>query len=308
MIDRCYIEITNVCNLDCDFCPKHSRSRRLMSLDEFELVTDRIRDRVCFVYFHLMGEPMLHPQLPQFIRIARDKGFKTVLTSNGTLLDRAMDLLDSLPHKVQLSLHSHEGNARSGSLQEYADRVMQFATRAAGQGTCVVLRLWNQGGKSAENDAIVQMLEQYVPRPWRERPDGFRMCDNLYLEFDRKFKWPNDDNQNLETSSDRNIEISNNQNIEISKNREIGKPQYFCKALLKQIGVLADGTLVPCCLDHNGNVALGNLFQQTLDEILNSPRAQALVKGFEHHAAVEPLCQNCESALARNSFRGHKRS
>lgn len=291
MIDRCYIEITNVCNLDCDFCPKHSRRHRLMSMDEFNLITDRIRGRVCFVYFHLMGEPMLHPLLPQFIQIARDKGFKTVLTSNGTLLDRAMELLDSLPHKVQLSLHSHEGNARGGSLQEYADRVMQFATKAAAHGTCVVLRLWNQGGRSEQNEALTSMLEQYVPRPWRERPDGFRMCDNLYLEFDRKFQWPNEGNRDLEESRDRK---ENN--------------QYFCKALLKQIGVLADGTLVPCCLDHNGDVALGNLLQQSLDEILESPRAQSLVKGFEHHAAVEPLCQNCESALARNSFRGHKRS
>lgn len=287
-----------------------------MSVDEFELVTDRIRDRVSFVYFHLMGEPMLHPLLPQFIRIARDKGFKTVLTSNGTLLDRAMDLLDSLPHKVQLSLHSHEGNARGGSLQDYADRVMRFATRAAAQGTCVVLRLWNQGGKSAENDEIVQILEQYVPRPWRERPDGFRMCDNLYLEFDRKFQWPNEENIDLEISNHRLIDISrnreidksNDREIEKSNDREIEKKQFFCKALLKQIGVLADGTLVPCCLDHNGDVALGNLFQQSLDEILDSPRAKALVKGFEHHTAVEPLCQNCESALARNSFRGHKRS
>lgn len=279
-----------------------------MSLEEYDLVTDRIRDRVSFVYFHLMGEPMLHPLLPQFIRIARDKGFKTVLTSNGTLLDRAMDLLDSLPHKVQLSLHSHEGNARGGSLQDYTDRVMQFATQASAHGTCVVLRLWNQGGKSAENEAIVRMLETYVPRPWRERPDGFRMCDNLYLEFDRKFQWPNDDNRNLDSSNNRVIGEPKPREIEESNNRDLEKPQYFCKALLKQIGVLADGTLVPCCLDHNGDIVLGNLFKQSLDEILDSPRAQALIKGFEHHAAVEPLCQNCESAIARNSFRGHKRS
>lgn len=291
-IDRCYIEITNVCNLSCDFCPKHTRKNRFMSLEEFDLVTDRIRDRVIFVYFHLMGEPMLHPLLPDFIRIARQKGFKTVLTSNGTLLDRAMDLLESLPHKVQLSLHSHEVNAHVESLQDYADRVMNFAMPAAQQGTCVVLRLWNQGGKSLQNDALVQMLEKYVPRPWHERPDGFRMCDNIYLEFDRKFQWPNERNEAI-GKSDFTIASST---------------EYYCKALIKQIGILADGRLVPCCMDHNGDVSLGNLFHQSLDEILSSPRACALVEGFVHHSAVEPLCQRCESALVHNSFRGHKRS
>lgn len=282
MIDRCYIEITNTCNLDCHFCPKHQRKRRQLSAEEFDLLTDKVRGKVCFLYFHLMGEPLLHPLLPQFITMAREKGFKTVLTSNGTLLHRAMNLLDTLPHKVQLSLHSHESNAR-GELSSYMEEVMNFATQAAAKGTCVVLRLWNQGGMDKENEQVMDYLAEYVPRPWKERPDGFRLCDNLYLEFDRKFEWP-------------------------SANASSAKREVFCKALLKQIGVLSDGSLVPCCLDHNGDVVLGNLFHQSLEEILSSPRAQAMIEGFQHHTATEALCLNCESALVRNSFRGKARS
>ena len=282
MIDRCYIEITNTCNLDCHFCPKHQRKRRQLSAEEFDLLMDKVRGKVCFLYFHLMGEPLLHPLLPQFITMAREKGFKTVLTSNGTLLHRAMNLLDTLPHKVQLSLHSHESNAR-GELSSYMEEVMNFATQAAAKGTCVVLRLWNQGGMDKENEQVMDYIAEYVPRPWKERPDGFRLCDNLYLEFDRKFEWP-------------------------SANASSAKREVFCKALLKQIGVLSDGSLVPCCLDHNGDVVLGNLFHQSLEEILSSPRAQAMIEGFQHHTATEALCQNCESALVRNSFRGKARS
>lgn len=282
MIDRCYIEITNTCNLDCHFCPKHQRKRRQLSAEEFDLLTDKVRGKVCFLYFHLMGEPLLHPLLPQFITMAREKGFKTVLTSNGTLLHRAMNLLDTLPHKVQLSLHSHESNAR-GELSSYMEEVMNFATQAAAKGTCVVLRLWNQGGMDKENELVMDYIAEYVPRPWKERPDGFRLCDNLYLEFDRKFEWP-------------------------LANASSAKREVFCKALLKQIGVLSDGSLVPCCLDHNGDVVLGNLFHQSLEEILSSPRAQAMIEGFQHHTATEALCQNCESALVRNSFRGKARS
>ncbi len=284
MIDRCYIEITNTCNLNCDFCPKHHRPKRQLTAEEFDQITEKVRGKVCFLYFHLMGEPLLHPLLPQFIMTAREKGFKTVLTSNGTLLHRCMELLDTLPHKIQLSLHSHESNER-GELAEYMDEVMLFSTQAAQKGTCVVLRLWNQGGRDRENEEVMRLIEQYAPKPWRERPDGFRLSDNLYLEFDRKFQWPD------------------------AKKERVGeKAQLYCKALTKQIGILSDGSLVPCCLDHDGDVILGNLFRQSLEEILSSPRAVAMTEAFKHHAASERLCQNCESALARNSFRGKARS
>lgn len=235
--------------------------------------------------------------------MAREKGFKTVLTSNGTLLHRAMALLDTLPHKIQLSLHSHESNAR-GELSEYMDQVMRFSTQAAGKGTCMVLRLWNQGGMDRENEEVMRLIEKYVPKPWKERPDGFRLCDNLYLEFDRKFEWPGGGGRAASDESDGKQEESDGK-LEASPSKS--KQEYFCKALIKQIGVLSDGSLVPCCLDHDGDVILGNLFHQSLEEILASPRAQALVEGFRHHAATEPLCQSCESALVNKSFRGKKR-
>ena len=305
MIDRCYIEITNTCNLNCDFCPKHHRRKRQLSAGEFNLLTDRVRGKVSFLYFHLMGEPLLHPLLPQFIRTANEKGFKTVLTSNGTLLHRCLPLLEALPHKIQLSLHSHESNAR-GELAGYMQEVMQFSVQAAEKGTCMVLRLWNQGGRDKENEEVMRLIEQYVPKPWKERPDGFRLSDHLYLEFDRKFEWPTAGEKSEENLKDESEEESENGSGEKSSKKE--KKQLFCKALIKQIGVLSDGSLVPCCLDHDGDVVLGNLLHQSLEEILASPRAQALIEGFKHHTASEKLCQNCESALAGNSFRGKARS
>ena len=329
MIDRCYIEITNTCNLNCDFCPKHHRRKRQLSAGEFNLLTDRVRGKVSFLYFHLMGEPLLHPLLPQFIRTANEKGFKTVLTSNGTLLHRCLPLLEALPHKIQLSLHSHESNAR-GELAGYMQEVMQFSVQAAEKGTCMVLRLWNQGGRDKENEEVMRLIEQYVPKPWKERPDGFRLSDHLYLEFDRKFEWPtagekskenlkDESEENLKDESEEEPENGSKENLKDESEKESEnesgeksskkeKKQLFCKALIKQIGVLSDGSLVPCCLDHDGDVVLGNLLHQSLEEILASPRAQALIEGFKHHTASEKLCQNCESALAGNSFRGKARS
>lgn len=317
MIDRCYIEITNVCNLSCDFCPKHNRPERRMTAQEFDLVTDRLRGRAIFLYFHLMGEPMLHPLLPDFIRMAREKGFNTVLTSNGTLPVKAMRLLSSLPHKVQLSLHSHESNGK-GILADYIDKVMQFAIPAAEQGTCVVLRLWNQGGRESENEQVMQLLEKYVQKPWHERPDGYRLCDNLYLEFDRKFEWPVVQQPPFSSPEGEGFLDSIDPLNDVFEQKEVTKnspprgsrrgAEIFCKALRKQIGVLSDGSLVPCCMDHNGDITLGNLFTQSLDEILDSPRAKAMVEGFRHHKASELLCRNCESGNVRNSFRGKPKS
>lgn len=304
MIDRCYIEITNTCNLNCDFCPKHHRKKRQLSAEEFNLITDKVRGKVCFLYFHLMGEPLLHPLLPQFVRMANEKGFKTVLTSNGTLLHRCLPLLEALPHKIQLSLHSHESNAR-GELASYMQEVMNFSMQAAEKGTCMVLRLWNQGGRDLENEEVMRLIEQYVPKPWKERPDGFRLADHLYLEFDRKFEWPTAGEESEEKSEEKSEGKSEEQS---SSDSQKDKKQLFCKALIKQIGVQSDGSLVPCCLDHDGDVVLGNLLHQSLEEILASPRAQALMEGFKHHTASEKLCQNCESALAGNSFRGKARS
>lgn len=275
MIERCYLEITNICNLDCVFCPKNARPKRKMTMEEFDLLTDRLRGQVRFLYFHLMGEPMLHEHLSDFIQLAQQKDFVPVLTTNGTLLAKG---LKALPYKIQISLHSHEGNGRSHP-EEYIREVMNFVLHAAESGTIVVLRFWNQGGFDTSNEALLDLLSQYIPRPWTERYDGWRLSERIYVEYDQMFEWPE------ETHEECNVE------------------EVFCYALRNQVGVLVDGTVVPCCLDHEGSVRLGNLYEQTLDEILTSPRAQALYDGFTHHHATEELCRRCDYAAVTKRFR-----
>lgn len=278
MITRCYLEITNVCNLDCVFCPKTHRAKHTLTPDEFETLTDRLQGDVRFLYFHLMGEPLLHPHLPAFIVKAREKGFIPIITTNGTLLGRAEGIIEARPHKIQISLHSHEGNGKT-DLQQYIAEVMQFAKRAAAEGIVVVLRLWNEGGYDSENTEIERLMAEHQPRPWTERYDGWRLAENLYLEYDKMFEWPDEDKD------------------------DYGEDEVFCYALRNQIGVLADGSVVPCCLDHDGSITLGNLFEQSLSEILSSPRAQAMYDGFSRHIATEPLCRRCGYAAVTKRFR-----
>ena len=123
MITRCYLEITNICNLSCKFCPKTNRAKHRLTLNEFEQLTEKLQGQVKFLYFHLMGEPFLHPQLPEFIEIARRKGFIPILTTNGTLLSEGQRIIEAHPHEIQISLHSHEGNGKSHNFADVLFRM-----------------------------------------------------------------------------------------------------------------------------------------------------------------------------------------
>lgn len=278
MISRCYLEITNICNLNCLFCPKTQRVKRRMSSREFDILTDELKGKVRFLYFHLMGEPFLHPQLAEFVCTARKKGFIPVITTNGTLLAHADEVIEAHPYKIQISLHSQEGNGMQNA-EDYINHILTFSQKAASEGIIVILRLWNKGGYEENNNQLLDWISNFHPRPWIERHDGWKVAENLFIEYDRKFEWPD-------------------------SNREAyQEKQAFCYALRNQIGVLVDGSVVPCCLDHEGDIVLGNLFNQPLDEILSSHRAKALHDGFTRHETTEPLCQRCGYALVTKKFR-----
>lgn len=280
MISRCYLEITNLCNLNCKFCPKNQRPPKIMSRNEFDILTDKLKNQIRFLYFHLMGEPLLHPELPQFVHIAKQKEFVPIITTNGTLLSTktAENLINAIPYKIQISLHSHEGNNKN-NLTEYIKTVTDFTIKAASKGTIIILRLWNKGGFNNNNKIIIDLLKDYFSDEWTPRIDGWKICTNIYLEFGKMFEWPN--NQ-LNTYCNEKV---------------------FCYALRNQIGVLVDGSVVPCCLDHSGDIILGNLLNDSLSNILNSTKAKSIYDAFTQHIAIEPLCQSCGYANSTKNYR-----
>ena len=271
MLKKAYIEITNRCNLRCSFCPGTKRVPRTMTPAEFDLVLERLTGQVKYVYLHVMGEPLSHPQLAELLALAAARERKVCITTNGTLLARQTKTLLAARtlHKVSVSLHSFEGNDGAQERErQYLEEVWSFAARAAAQGVIVALRLWNEGGAETRNGVIEAFLHEKCPGEWPEpRGGSFRLRDNLYLERAKKFDWP-----------DLNAQERGTQ---------------FCYGLRDQLGVLADGTAVPCCLDHEGDIALGNLFTQPLSEILQSERACALREGFSRRCPSEELCRRC---------------
>lgn len=271
MLKKAYIEITNRCNLRCSFCPGTKRAPRTMTPAEFNLVLERLTGQVEYVYLHVMGEPLSHPQLAELLALAAARERKVCITTNGTLLARQTETLLAARtlHKVSVSLHSFEGNDGAQERErQYLEEVWSFAARAAAQGVIVALRLWNEGGAETRNGVIEAFLHEKCPGEWPEpRGGSFRLRGNLYLERAKKFDWP-----------DLNAQERGTQ---------------FCYGLRDQLGVLADGTAVPCCLDHEGDIALGNLFTQPLSEILQSERACALREGFSRSRPSEELCRRC---------------
>ena len=269
MLKRVYLEITNVCNLACTFCPGTTREKRFMSEELFTALVKKLRGQTQYLYFHLMGEPLLHPSLGRFLAIAHEQGFRVILTTNGTLLAKWEEDLLAAPalYKINLSLQSFEAN-EGGSTGNYVNQCAAFTTRAAAAGKICELRLWNRGGRESLNGEILSLLEAHFPRPWEESPRSVKLSERVFLAEDDKFDWPDLD------APDRG-------------------ERCFCYGLRDQVGVLVDGTVVPCCLDHNGDLPLGNLLDQELEEIMSTDKARGIYKGFSRKKAVEPLCRRC---------------
>ena len=267
--NKVYLEISNLCNLRCAFCPGTKRAPHRMTEAEFSALLPKIRPFSDYLYFHLMGEPLCHPLLARFLELAGQAGFKVILTTNGTLLPKMQEVLLHAPalHKVNISLHAFEANDLAVPFSEYLRGC--FAFGKAAEGKCIIsYRLWNGGGADELNGQILDAMAEYFPRPWAEERRGPRLGQKIYLEYGDKFDWPD---------------------LSAADNGE----RVFCYGLRDQIGVLCDGTVVPCCLDHEGDLALGNLHETTMDAILETDRAKAIFEGFRKGKAAEELCRRC---------------
>ncbi len=268
---KIYIEIGNICNLSCSFCPKTTREPRQMNIAEFKTVIEKIFTFTDYVYFHLMGEPLLHPALADFLKICEDFGLKVIITTNSTLInDKKEILINSKSHyKTVISLHSFEANDNV-DFDKYIDDCLDYVKDAKDK-KIIALRLWNNGGKDTLNNRIFEKIEKIFSSPWSDARGGKKLCENVYLQFGDKFNWPDIENPDESDTA-------------------------FCYGLRDQIGILADGTVVPCCLDNNGNISLGNIFETDLESIINSKRATAIYNGFSNRQAVESLCKKCTFA------------
>ena len=268
MYNKVYVEITNICNMSCSFCHGHHRAPRQMRIEEFSLVLDTLTEQTKYIYYHLMGEPLVHPLLPEFIKLAGERGYKSIITTNGTLLNRRKEELLSVDiHKVNISLHSFE-NGSDEEHTRYIYELSDFSKCASESGTIVVFRLWNKGVDEGKNEVALGLLKKNISGDWVENSRGVKIREKIFIEFGERFEWPD-------------------------SNEKIKGDRFFCYGLKDQFGILVDGTVVPCCLDSEGVINLGNIFCDDIKSILNSKRALDMVEGFRCGKASEELCKRC---------------
>ena len=278
---KVYIEITNVCNLSCNFCPKTNRKYKFMGKEEFLHILKEVKPFTDHIYFHLMGEPLLNENIDYFLEESYKNHLKVNLTTNGTLLKKVEDKLinSKALRQINISLHSFEANEKTVELEDYINNVTDFITKARSNSDIIcAIRLWNMDnndlkGANGLNSDILKMLEENLELDFSigeklQETNRIKLKDKVYLNMAEKFEWPD-------------IQIDS-----------LGE-EVFCHGLRNQIGILVDGTVVPCCLDSEGNIKLGNIFEKSLKDIVEDKRARDIYDGFSRRRAVEELCKKC---------------
>lgn len=278
---RTYIEISNICNLQCTFCPEVERDKKILSTDDFRKVLKQVLPYTEQICLHLMGEPLAHPEFPKILKICEEEGAVIHLTTNGTFLSKyGFDtfLKSKAIRQINFSLHSFKDNFPGQDMRPYLYDILQFSKDALTEKPELYInyRLWNllqTTEMKNENQDIIDHVCEFFQVPLNERIDvGFKKSKNitgrLYFHFDSRFEWPN-----------------------------YGDPDRgdkgFCHALSQQIGIHADGTVVPCCLDKEAGIPLGNVLKDSFESILGSERLTKMRDGFKKQLLTEELCRKC---------------
>ncbi len=246
---RVYIEITNVCNLNCSFCLPHHRENKSMSFNEFKHILNEVKPFTNYIYLHVKGEPLLHSEVDEFIKYAHDMGFFINLTTNATLLKNHLSITKYL-RQINISLHATNSLEIIKTAKEIKDCIVCF-------------RIWNID-KDIKNKELLE-TEFNIKIPNQE---NFKLAENIFLSQKEEFTWPS---------------LESNQTCE----------KKYCYGLLNQVAILSNGTVVPCCLDNDGDINLGNIFEEKFENIINSKRALDIINGFKNSIAVEELCKKC---------------
>ncbi|MCM0626587.1 SPASM domain-containing protein [Lysinibacillus sp. OL1_EC] len=278
---KVYIEITSVCNLACSFCPPTARAKGLIKVEQFNKILDEIRPHTKYIYLHVKGEPLLHPRIDQLLDAAHAKGFKVNITTNGTLIKKNREKILGKPalRQINFSLHSFDGHEGSENREKYLGDILDFVRDSREYNTIISYRLWNlqqdhvSDVAARRNRETLEILENEYHLDYRieekvEPGKGVKIAPHVYLNQDHEFRWPS-----------------------LLEPEDEGKG--FCHALRSQAAILVDGTVVPCCLDGEGVINLGNVHEKSFSDIVEGERANKIVEGFSRREAVEELCRKC---------------
>ena len=266
---KIYIEITNKCNLNCSFCSRTTKEGKELTIDEFKEIISKIKDYTDYVYLHVQGEPLLHKDLEEFLNICEDNNIKVNITTNGTLINKYVDIFKKSKSLRQINISLHSENNK----KNYYDEVFSSCKKLSSN-IYISYRIWNLNTLKPTKELIniIDKISEYyeLDDSLKEsilKEKSTKIDINTFVDKDNLFEWPD-----LNNSVDKDG---------------------FCYALKTHIGILSDGTVVPCCLDRDGIINLGNIFKESLDDILNKKITKDIIDGFKNNKAVHPLCKKC---------------
>ncbi|MBA1421517.1 MAG: SPASM domain-containing protein [Epsilonproteobacteria bacterium] len=277
---RIYIELTNVCGLSCSFCPTKELPSKEMDLEFFELVIQQAKHYTKEIACHVVGDPLTQSNLHAYLDIIHKYGMKSMLTTSGYFLKKHS--YDTLFHpcvkQINISLNSFNKNDTSLTFEQYMTPVLALCNAKLEQkeDLFINLRVWNLDEMMSErdfNETLFSALSETfnvalsLDTIYVERPKSIRLASKILMHFDNYFEWPSLKNQNYGDGT--------------------------CQGLQSHIAILASGKVVPCCLDCDGIMELGDLHESTLEEVVTSKRASSILNGFKEGKAVEELCQKC---------------
>ena len=253
---KIYVEILNYCNFNCGFCPKTERERGVLSVENFKNVALQAKAFADTFCLHLCGEPTLHPEFKEILGVCGELKVKVELVTNGGTLNEVSEVLLNSPavKKICFSLNAY-GEIGGGQAEEF----LKFARLAGEAGKVVEFRFFD---KSKIPQFFLEARNAAGGR-------ANEIAPNVFVRVINRFKWP----------------------VQAEKGKDGGKT--FCLGGRTHIGILCCGTVVPCCLDNNAKIPLGNVFETNLENILRSDRFLNLIKGFSEGRAVEGLCKTC---------------
>lgn len=268
---KIYVEITNVCNLSCGFCPKTTRVKEFMSLELFTRVIEESKDLCDEITMHVMGEPLLHKEFKRFVELCEEKEIRINLTTNATLIDKHFDtLLNKTIRRVNFSFQDFKSNNLNEN--EVLKNIFKFTKLANGkrEDMIIIYRLWNLDNENNnDNEKIIKKIEEEFDCNILNQ--DFKISEKVvgqtYIHYDYEFVWPS----------------------ESKENRVNG----YCHGLSTHIAILVDGSVIPCCLDNEGKINLGNIKENSLSEILESKKAKDMYTGFKGRKLVDELCKQC---------------
>ncbi|MDD6224365.1 MAG: SPASM domain-containing protein [bacterium] len=265
---KIYIEITNICNLSCSFCRSDNRKKEMITLDNMEHLLKKINNYTDHLYLHVKGEPLLHPNLKEILDLCQKYQKKVNITTNGTLLKEKQEILThSAIRQINISLHSENQK------EEYLESIFKTIDKLVEK--IVVYRFWTLENNQLDEKSTTmvnkivsyyQLSPEFVEK--MKTTNHIAIKEKLYIDKKEKFIWPD---------------------IKNKYKNEVGT----CYALKDQLAILVDGTVVPCCLDSDGIIKLGNIYTQTLAEIANSEHYQKMKQNFANYKIVEELCKHC---------------